>query len=795
MLKKLLTLSLSMLLAGGLFAQGQGNNELHAAKKGHGAKTISFPASDIQFWTGQGSNQAVVILAWDDNTNGSNIALAWGVRWNGSAMATTLLDSIAAYDSRFSYTLSGSLMTNMSYNDGTINPQSSMNGWCYYLNGNWAPNAWPNQPVANNDVIEMSSSCMWSMTTAIAATDPNPSVPEDASIDANDIVYWVGEGTNHVVLAVNWADTALAWGYRFNGESASVSTMMADIAAADPRFSYVTGQWGIDDINFTTGSTTLGITPGNYWWSLLNHTGGMGMSDILHDGDFYKWGDLSVAVITDSTWVDYGGGYAYWDYTYVWPYNITPVDVPVPADASIEASNILYWVGEGNNQVVLAITWADTALAWGYRFNGESASVSTMMADIAAADPRFSYVTGQWGIDDINFTAGNTTLGVTPGNYWWSLLNHVGGMGMSDILHDGDFYKWGDLSVAVITDSTLVDYGGGYTYWDYTYVWPYTINPVSIPDDTPAVGPFCGAVGTEGCTAIPYNDSRIKAWATACTVIRGSSNLSNPDAPNVTFGTESEAVGPASTSTTDVVSLGDGGSATLTFAHPIKNGEGFDFAVFENSFSDSFLELAFVEVSSDGVNFVRFPATSLTQTQTQIGGYGSVDPTFINNLAGKYRVGYGTPFDLEELRDSANIDINNITHVRVIDVVGSIDPQYGTYDAFGHIINDPFPTTGNSAGFDLDGVCVINQSTEGIEGIENVTLQAYPNPATDMINVICNSTSDNGIVTLFDMTGRSVYTTSVSNGTNHIQISTANLNNGIYMLRVNDSVVKIVVKH
>lgn len=642
MLKKLLTLSLSMLLAGGLFAQGQGNNELHAAKKGHGAKTISFPASDIQFWTGQGSNQAVVILAWDDNTNGSNIALAWGVRWNGSAMATTLLDSIAAYDSRFSYTLSGSLMTNMSYNDGTINPQSSMNGWCYYLNGNWAPNAWPNQPVANNDVIEMSSSCMWSMTTAIAATDPNPSVPEDASIDANDIVYWVGEGTNHVVLAVNWADTALAWGYRFNGESASVSTMMADIAAADPRF---------------------------------------------------------------------------------------------------------------------------------------------------------SYVTGQWGIDDINFTAGNTTLGVTPGNYWWSLLNHVGGMGMSDILHDGDFYKWGDLSVAVITDSTLVDYGGGYTYWDYTYVWPYTINPVSIPDDTPAVGPFCGAVGTEGCTAIPYNDSRIKAWATACTVIRGSSNLSNPDAPNVTFGTESEAVGPASTSTTDVVSLGDGGSATLTFAHPIKNGEGFDFAVFENSFSDSFLELAFVEVSSDGVNFVRFPATSLTQTQTQIGGYGSVDPTFINNLAGKYRVGYGTPFDLEELRDSANIDINNITHVRVIDVVGSIDPQYGTYDAFGHIINDPFPTTGNSAGFDLDGVCVINQSTEGIEGIENVTLQAYPNPATDMINVICNSTSDNGIVTLFDMTGRSVYTTSVSNGTNHIQISTANLNNGIYMLRVNDSVVKIVVKH
>ena len=48
----------------------------------------------------------------------------------------------------------------------------------------------------------------------------------------------------------------------------------------------------------------------------------------------------------------------------------------------------------------------------------------------------------------------------------------------------------------------------------------------------------------------------------------------------------------------------------------------------------------------------------------------------INNLAGKYRALYGTPFDLEELSDYQAINIDSITHIRVIDVVGSIKEKY-----------------------------------------------------------------------------------------------------------------------
>ncbi len=234
-----------------------------------------------------------------------------------------------------------------------------------------------------------------------------------------------------------------------------------------------------------------------------------------------------------------------------------------------------------------------------------------------------------------------------------------------------------------------------------------------VPDD-PEPTSFCGAVGTPGCTAIRYDSSIIATWATGCVVERGPVDIIDPDGPRVRYGVDSVGRGPASTVTTKAVSLGDGGTATLTFAEPIRNISGPDFAVFENSFDDGFLELAFVEVSTDGVRYVRFPATSLTSTDVQTGPTGKTDPTKINNLAGKYRVGYGTPFDLDELRDSTGVDVNNIRYVRVVDVVGTIDPQYGTRDRKGRIVNDPYPTNESSqwasGGFDLTGVAVLRAS-------------------------------------------------------------------------------------
>ena len=618
-------------------------------------------------------------------------------------------------------------------------------------------------------------------TTGLENHNPVPQIHNVAPISQNNVRYWVGQGSNRVVVLITWFEEdaneiitkyGFVWGVRFNG-TVTAADIMDTLNTYESRIniSFSGSHSFINDMTYDDGN--MDIEGLGYGW-MYEVNGAMASAinaQSVSNNDFIEWFEWDGSSFSAPTSID------------VLTYVEDPNGPATPDEATIAASDIVYWVGEGSNQVVMAVNWADTALAWGYRFDGTK-TVNDMMDEIAAADPRFSYTMDGYFLGDINFNAGSRTLAITPGNYWSSTNNGFMDMGMNQPLANGDFEKWADPAAGVIVDST---YDETYHYWWYTYVYPMAINAVSQPA---AMGPFCGVVGTTGCTAIAYNDNRIKAWATGCTLVLGSQNLSDPSAPVVTYGTADEAVGAASTSTMDVVSLGDGGSATLTFEKPIANGDGYDFAVFENSFNDYFLELAFVEVSSDGERFVRFPATSLTQTARQI--TSSVDPTYINNLAGKYRVGYGTPFDLNELRDSAGLDINNITHVRVIDVVGSIDPELGTYDAFGHIINDPFPTITYSAGFDLDGIAVLNQKTERIELAENgVQMSVYPNPATDRICVTLENL-ENIDATLFDMSGRAVKTLTLRNGDNTIDIST--LQNGIYLIRVAGSVTKIVKK-
>jgi hypothetical protein len=235
-----------------------------------------------------------------------------------------------------------------------------------------------------------------------------------------------------------------------------------------------------------------------------------------------------------------------------------------------------------------------------------------------------------------------------------------------------------------------------------------------LPTAVSSAGIYAPAAGQSGSTAIAYNDPQFVAWASGISVQRGPMDISNPSSALASYGLPQDALGPATANAAaHVVSLGDGGTATVTFDHAITNGSGFDFAVFENGITDTFLELAFVEVSSDGQNYFRFPAVSLTQTATQVGGFGALDPTNLNNLAGKYRVGYGTPFDLSELDGiSPLLNVNAVTSVRFVDVVGSIQDAYATYDSQGHKVNDPWTTPFASSGFDLTGVGVIHAVPE-----------------------------------------------------------------------------------
>lgn len=262
------------------------------------------------------------------------------------------------------------------------------------------------------------------------------------------------------------------------------------------------------------------------------------------------------------------------------------------------------------------------------------------------------------------------------------------------------------------------------------------------------------AADQPGSTAIFKDSPTFVDWATGITVERGLINKSNPDAMAggsnyATVGTPEDALGYPDGG---IVSLGDGGSAILTFASPIIDGPGFDFAVFENG-NVSYLELAFVEVSSDGVNFFRFPNHSETQTEIQIGGFGTPQASYLNNIAGKYAAQYGTPFNLSEIEDNDLLDKNHITHVKVIDVVGSINPDFASYDSLGNAVNDSFPTPFASCGFDLQAVGVINREVLALPNNSVMGIVMYPNPANNTLTVKYTQPLD---ITIYDMAGRTV---------------------------------------
>jgi len=256
-----------------------------------------------------------------------------------------------------------------------------------------------------------------------------------------------------------------------------------------------------------------------------------------------------------------------------------------------------------------------------------------------------------------------------------------------------------------------------------------------------ALAQYPAQAGRPGSTALHKDSTAIVAWAQGCMLDRGFMNVANPSLGKTTVGDETMCIGKAGTN--GVASLGDGGTATLPFATPIVNGAGPDFAVFENGFLYAFdsalayLELAFVEVSSDGVHFVRFPSASFTDTITQLDPYGTLDASKLNNLAGKYVFPYGTPFDLEELKNEPALDVNHITHVRVVDVTGSVNAIYAQRDATGRIINDPWPTDFPNGGFDLDAVAVINrEQPNGMQVFESSLITLFPNPCVQGSSVV-----------------------------------------------------------
>ena len=286
---------------------------------------------------------------------------------------------------------------------------------------------------------------------------------QDATIDPANIRFWIGEGENEAVFIVNWAepDTALAWGYRFSEESVTVETMMDAIAEADYRFSYDGANNWLNDIYFNDGVLDLSLS--GMWWMYIvsGEMAQLGYAEqTIVNGDYVKWGDESCGVLVDPEM-----------YIYVWEKEVAAV-YPLADEAKIDPSEILYWIGEGENEVVFAVNWNEPnkCLAWGYRFPEEEVTVKQVMDDIQSADPRFTYDASMGYVSDIMFNNGELDLALA-GMYFMYNVNGFGAWyGYEEqVVVNGDFIKWGDESC-------------GTEIAPWTYVWTQTVEPVSVYD-------------------------------------------------------------------------------------------------------------------------------------------------------------------------------------------------------------------------------------------------------------------------------------------------------------------------
>ena len=289
---------------------------------------------------------------------------------------------------------------------------------------------------------------------------------QDATIDPADIRYWIGEGENQVVFIVNWAepDTALAWGYRFADETVTIKDVMDGIAAVDYRFSYDAteseyGYW-LNDIFFNDGILDLSLTEPGWVSYLVNGNPSWNYFDAqtLVNNDYVKWGDTYCGTMIDpENWI------------YVWEKEVAAV-YPLAEEAKIDPSEILYWVGEGANEVVFAVNWNEPnrCLAWGYRFSEDEITVEVVMNAIAASDGRFNY-NGSYGwLTDMTFNEGELNLMLSGMSAMYN-INGLPAWNGYDVqtVAPGDFIKWGDLACAT-------------EIAQWTYVWTQEVEPVSV---------------------------------------------------------------------------------------------------------------------------------------------------------------------------------------------------------------------------------------------------------------------------------------------------------------------------
>ena len=220
------------------------------------------------------------------------------------------------------------------------------------------------------------------------------------------------------------------------------------------------------------------------------------------------------------------------------------------------------------------------------------------------------------------------------------------------------------------------------------------------------------------CAVLASGPSAQSRFATSVVSFQQGAGGGLFDTSKILGGPEGGGLGAGSL---EVLTLGEGGSVTLGFDVVIVDGPGADFSVFENGFvvggAAVFAEVAFVEVSSNGTDFARFPSS-----YGPPGGLGGSDMGSFAGMSGGLPVladvtvdpdspfdpvsSGGEAFDLAELSGhplvlGGLVDLDDIRFVRLVDVLFDEQDDQGVIIAPGS----------QGGGSDFDAVAVLHHAS------------------------------------------------------------------------------------
>lgn len=247
-----------------------------------------FSFSDIEFWTGTGTDSTLLIVSF--NNGASDSSYAWGYRFNAGEDGEDLLNAVAAADVNFSINTAGGFLNDVIYHrhQGIGGSPDYWSTWSGSDTASLMMNAGIATPLVNGEWF------------AISYTDFNPALKPALPIaafnpnafDFSQVQQWIGTGSDSAVVIIDFqlaGDSArLAYGILFN-DSIQASQALSDLDQADVMLN-VNASSFLNDISYGNWSG-IGGSP-DYWstWSGTNIGNwflNAGISTWIKSGDLF----------------------------------------------------------------------------------------------------------------------------------------------------------------------------------------------------------------------------------------------------------------------------------------------------------------------------------------------------------------------------------------------------------------------------------------------------------------------------------------------------------------------------